>query len=83
MKLRKLILLAIGLSSSSMVFADWEDAKLVDSVNIDYKYARCVYQVSSYSNFAGHRFSIIIEGGRYSCPYYVKYDPVSRKWRED
>ena len=74
MKLRKLILLAIGLSYSSMVFADWQTAHNTgQSETGDIFYTRCHYET-----IGGFRFSIIVKG---FCPFSIEFNPETQQWR--
>ncbi len=61
MKLRKLMLLAIGLSSSSMVFANWETAYLKAEHRGNGLYNTCVYET-----ILGYRFSLQMPFCQYS-----------------
>lgn len=66
-----------GLSSGGQ----WVRADKIGTESRGYSYAVCHYQTSSYSNFPDHRFSITIKGSEYSCPYSIKFDPVTNAWK--
>lgn len=61
MKLRKLMLLVIGLSSSSMVLANWESAYLKEEHRGNGLYNTCMYETIS-----GYRFSLQLTFCQYS-----------------
>lgn len=74
MKLKKLMLLVIGLASSNMVFADWESATNTgQSETGDYRYTRCHYET-----LMGFRFSIVVQG---FCPLSIQFNPETQQWR--
>lgn len=61
---------------------NWVSATKIGSQAYGYAYAICHYQTDSYTNFPNHRFSVTIQGGEYSCPYSVKYNPLTREWKQ-
>ncbi|STO55606.1 Uncharacterised protein [Canicola haemoglobinophilus] len=81
--LKRLLIGIITFGYINTVFADnWVDADRIGSKSQGYTYARCYYETSSYSDYPNHRFSIVIEGSEYNCPYQIEYNPLTGKWRE-
>lgn len=79
------ILITIGVFSIPSVvqaYDDWIKADKINSQSIDSTYVRCFYQTSMFGAFANQRFSFIIQGDQFSCPYQVEYNPTTGEWRE-
>lgn len=61
---------------------NWVSATKIGAQSRGYTYAICHYQTDSYTNFPNHRFSVTIQGSEYSCPYSVKYNPITGEWKQ-
>lgn len=81
--LKKLLITTIGLSTSLLAIADdWVTANKVGAESQGFTYAICYYETSTFSNFPDYSFSITIKGSEFSCPYSIKYNPMTREWRK-
>ena len=79
--MNKIIALA-SLVFSSQAFTygdgDWVNMQSNGSESIDYTYTKCFYKQSLFGKFS---ISIVIKGSTFSCPYTIKYNPVTGKWK--
>lgn len=86
--LKKLSLGLIGVSitlfsTNTFAYGDtWVSATRTGAQARGYTYAICYYKTDSYTSFPNHQFSFIIEGGQYSCPYIVQYNPITGEWKQ-
>ena len=94
--LKKLSLGLIGVSitlfsTNAFAYGDtWVEATLAESFgrypdNVNprlSKFVICDYKTDQWSGFPNYHFSIMIEGHTYSCPRNIKYNPVTKEWKE-
>ncbi len=79
--MKRFILIGIfilGLTQAVFAYGDWINLTKTQSERIDFKYAKCYYKDRS----GNYNVSIVIKGGKYSCPYSIQYDPRSGQWKK-
>ena len=75
--MKKTIIATLVLIASSSAFGNWIHMSKTGAQSIDIYYSKCFYKQIS-GNFS---VSIVIKGGTFSCPYSIRYNPVTNQWK--
>lgn len=75
--MKKIIIATLALIASSSAFGNWIDMNKTGAQSIDIHYTKCFYR-QSFGNF---NVSIVIKGPSFSCPYSIRYNPVTNEWK--
>ena len=78
MKKYIIITIFLMLAPKTYAYGDWVNMRNTGNQSIDLSYTRCFYKQELFGKFS---ISITIKGSSFSCPYSIKYNPVTGKWK--
>ena len=73
----KTLFLILALAIAATAYGSWISMRKIGSDRIDFTYAQCYYE----QLWGDFRIAIVVEGGPYSCPYSIQYNPVTGYWK--
>lgn len=76
--MKKILIIGLILSNLAFAYGDWIYMNKTGSQEINFSYSRCFYKQAYGDDFS---ISIVIKGGVFSCPYSIKYNPLTNSWR--